>query len=608
MFDRPVMDASGRYVAFLSSATNLTTNTLVGDINLYRRDVETGTTVLVDTDTNGVGSGVTLTTVPQVSSNGQVIAFESVSASIAANDFNHNFDVFVLDFASGGVEFSSMRPPASLSLTPDGASKLGPSATSADSRYVVFSSEADNVVAKDTNGFRDVFVRDQIVGTNLLISVATNGSPGDGISDEPSMSSDGCFVAFTSRADNLVSGDLNNRLDVFLRDRLNGSTSLVSVSTNGVNSGNDHSYGPSLSADARVVLFRSTAKNLAMGSFTLENLFLRDLQSSATYSLTLGGVSGATMNADGRFVLFAGALAVSNSPYLYLWDSQSNSIIYTNNLVVTTPTSVGVSPDGNRLAFTSSNQLFVVDRTANTNWSIGNPMASSRNGMVFSGDGRFLIYAGLTSPEATNQVYTYDFQAGINRMISSGFNGTDPGNDDSDSPAISSDNRFVAFRSAASNLVPNDANGAADIFLYDLATGSTTLVSASGNGDRSADGYSLRPFFTGDGSRLLLQSWSTDLLSGDANAVADIFAYALPEPSAAQPFSATALRDYELPGAVWIRWLAVPVVSYRVQFKDNLGNSQWQELGGAVKIVGTQGFLRDLPTQGSQRFYRVVAF
>lgn len=131
-------------------------------------------------------------------------------------------------------------------------------------------------MANDTNGCRDVFVRDLVGGTNILVSVNTNGNAsGDGISFDPAISADGRYVAFTSSADNLVSSDNNRAQDVFIRDLQAGTTALVSVSTDGVSPGNDDSFSPTISASGRYVLFHSKASNLAAGSFgsSIENFF-----------------------------------------------------------------------------------------------------------------------------------------------------------------------------------------------------------------------------------------------------------------------------------------------------------------------------------------------
>ena len=167
---------------------------------------------------------------------------------------------------------------------------------SSDNRYLAFSSEADNLVPNDTNGYRDIFVRDLLLGTTRLVSVTPDGLPADGNSSEPTLSGDGRFVAFTSGADNLVANDTNLLADVFVSDLGSGTMELVSLATDGASPGNGLSWAPVISADGRFVLFHSTARNLTSDSYSsaylgVDNLFVRDRQAQVTYALTTGGSS-----------------------------------------------------------------------------------------------------------------------------------------------------------------------------------------------------------------------------------------------------------------------------------------------------------------------------
>ncbi len=285
--DWPTIDPTGRFVAFSSIATNLTTNALLGDYHLYLRDILAGITTLLDADTNGVGSLASPLTIPRLSDDGRFVAFECADGNLVPNDRNRDWDVFVRDLITGSVELVSARHPALGSLSPNGPSLFSAGCVSADGRYVVFASEADNLVLNDTNESRDVFVRDQVNGTNFLVSAGTNGLIGSSPSFEPTISADGRYVAFAGHAENLVAGDTNLAPDVFVRDVLTGATTLVSVNSSGIGPGNKESDSPDISSDGRYVLFRSKAANLVAGSFSgTENLFLRDLQAGTTYALT----------------------------------------------------------------------------------------------------------------------------------------------------------------------------------------------------------------------------------------------------------------------------------------------------------------------------------
>ena len=369
--DSPVIDSSGRYIAFLSSATNLTADALTGAFHFYRRDTQANTTRLVDMDTNGVGVGVGPTTVPSLSSDGRFVAFECADGGLVANDNNHDYDTFVRDTLAGTTELISAHDPLLPSQTPNGPSLITANCVSSNGLYVAFASDADNLVSNDTNGYRDVFVRDVMAGSNILVSANTNGLSGAGMSSEPSISSDGRYVAFTSWATDLVANDTNSAQDVFVRDLQNGTTSLASVNTGGVFSANGSSGALAISTGGRYVLFRSKAQNLASAAYTAgtENLFLRDQLSGTTVALTTGGWTSVSMTPDGGFVAFIGVIPSASSK-LNVWNSQTSSRVYTNS--ASSLATAAISSSGQFLAYLAGSpaSLSAADRIANSNWVV----------------------------------------------------------------------------------------------------------------------------------------------------------------------------------------------------------------------------------------------
>jgi hypothetical protein len=193
-------------------------------------------------------------------------------------------------------------------------------------------------------------------------------------------------------------------------------------------------------------------------------------------------------------------------------------------------------------------------------------------------------------------------------LVSRCYNSSAAGNDSSDSPDISADGRFVAYRSAATNLVPGDTNGAPDIFLFDQQTGTTTLLSASRFGSFAANSRSLCPIFSGDGQTLVFQSWASDLAGADFNQSSDVLAYSLYSSGSIPVFSAAIYPVSASGQAPWITWPAVPGKSYRVQYKNSPDDATWQELGGRVTILGNQGCCQDLAPAATRRFYRIVGY
>ncbi len=604
--DWPVMDPTGRYISFLSTSFGLVTNQLNSFYNLYLRDMQAGATTLIDVDTNRAGV-LTIPTFPRMSTNGAIVAFESFDGSLVANDNNHAYDVFVSNLAGNAIELTSAHLPALPSLTPNGPSTLSTLSVSTNARYVAFYSEANNLVAGDSNGFRDVFVRDLLIGTNILVSVDTNGVfPGTGLSTDAAISADGRYVAFTSSASNLVASvaDANNAQDVFVRDLQLATTKLVSVNTNGNGPGNAASYSPILSFDGRYVLFRSKASNLAPGPFTagsFENLYWRDLQTGTTLVLTTNSstvfAAVASMTADGHNVAFGGTGA-----NLYIWNAQSNKFTYTNSAAIG---SVSISPSGTRLAYSVGVQVHAVDLASNSNVTIASsPATITHAGSQFSGDNRYVAYVALDSSRI-NQIYLYDFQTQLNILVSKSFSTSVGGNSISDSPVISTDGHFIAYRSLASNIVPNDNNGVADVFLYDRTTGDTTLVSVSEYGNTSADARSLRPVLSADGQTLVFQSLAADLVPQDGNQGYDLFALSLYSSNSLSSFSVGILQPSAGQGPT-LTWPVVTGVSYQVQFKNHLNDAFWQVLNGNVTLVGNQGYVTDLAPATGQRFYRIL--
>lgn len=594
---RPVIDPGGRYVAFSSSATNLTANVIPGTWHIYLRDLQTATTTLVDADTNNAGSPVTYTTVPSVSGDARFVAFECADGGLVPNDNNHNQDVFVRDLVAGTNELISIAHPSLASVTPNRFSLHSAFSASADGRYIAYASAADNLVSGDTNGFRDVFVRDLASDTNLLVSADPSGVSGNGISTEPAISGDGRYVAFTSGATNLVAGDANQATDVFVRDLQTGTTLLASVKSNGSGPGNKASYSPALNADGRWLLLRSQATDLASGSFTgTENLFLRDLQSGTNWALTTAGVVAASMTPDGRFVVFVGVIPGVSTAFLYVWDSSLNARVFTNATVVIANTAI--SADGNRLAYQTATELRLADRVAQTNWLVSAITAGSRSLPQFSADGNWFAYARNVS--GSNQVFLYDVHGRTEQLVSHALDSSAGGGGNSDAPDLSPDGRFVSFRTLATNIVTGPGGITRQIVLYDRQTGSNTLVSVSRFTGGPGDDHSMRASFSADGQTLLMQSWASDLVPGDFNHSGDVFARTI--------LTAVILPSVTPGPGPWLYWPTIPGNNYSVQFKNRFADPLWQDLPGSITKLGVKAWFQDNTPAPAQRFYRIVAF
>ena len=381
---------------------------------------------------------------PSVSANGRFVAFESFAADFVAGDTNLTWDVFVRDLAWARSE--------RVSLASSGAQGNGPSVEpriSADGRLVVFHSLASNLVPGDTNGTYDVFLRDRLAGTTERVSVDSDGVEADSASRYGVISLDGRFVAFTSQASNLAPGDTNGTHDLFLKDRVTGTTELVSIGL-GSSPANSYSDGiAALSADGRFVAFESRASNLvALDTNGSYDVFVRDRLNGTTerVSVDSAGLQG--------------------------------------NLPSTWPS---ISADGLAVAFDSE---------------ASNLVAGDTNG--------------------ARDIFVHDRVSGITARVSVGPGGVQA-NSGSSNGALSADGTRVVFTSGASNLVAGDHNFTSDIFLRDLAAGTNELVSVRAGGAQS-NGFSARPTLSVNGRTIAFYSLG-NLAPTDANFDLDVYAY-----------------------------------------------------------------------------------
>jgi Tol biopolymer transport system component len=325
----PCISADGRSVTFLSSADNLVPGDTNGYDDVFVHDRLTGQTTRVSVASSGQQASEG-SFAPRISADGRYVAFESDAPNLVAGDTNHRRDIFVHDCVTG----QTTRVSVSSSGEQANADCYDP-AISADGRYVAFWSRADNLVPGDTNLAYDVFVHDRLTGQTTRVSVATGGGQANDNSDSPSLSADGRYVAFVSHADNLVGGDTNHRRDIFVHDCATGQTTRVSVSSRGAQ-GNNDSWGPSISADGRYVTFTSYADNLVPGDTNGQSdVFVHDRLTGTTtrVSAPTGGGQGdslsgdvSPMSADGRYVAF-----VSNADNLVPRDTNGGLDVFVHD-------------------------------------------------------------------------------------------------------------------------------------------------------------------------------------------------------------------------------------------------------------------------------------
>jgi Tol biopolymer transport system component len=624
--DTPQVDQTGQYVAFLSDDQFLTPNS-DGNFHVYVRDTLSNTVQLVDVVPNGTMPISSIQTAFFFSADGSAIGFDCLDGSLSINPYKS--DAFVRSFTSNMTDIISVPAATLPCYTPLNSSQIAAYPISSNGQFVAFTSFCDGIVPGDTNGAPDVYLHNFATGSNTLISVSPFGPYSGNLgSQEGAVSADGRYVAFSSSATNLVTDDTNFSENIFLRDTQAGTTILVSENVTGTGGANGSSSAPQISADGQHVLFSSTANNLTDNTGVPGiNFYWRDIKAGATYLIPS---DFAVMTPDGSNVLsvvYANNYIGEPGPDMALWNAQTHSVTTVistgSGLTDPTITEAVISPDAHWAAsqtrgIGANPNIYAADLVGNSNWLLGACSPTSQNAFQFSGDSRWLAY--VAEFQNTNQIYLYDFQTGNKTLVSQAYNSTNAGNGPSDSPTISADGALLAYRSAATNLVPNDDNGVRDVFLYNRLTGGTTIVSSSSYGAFSANGESLSPVFSADGQTLLFESWASDLAFGDFNESMDVFALSLPADGAASStngtptLSITPLATGVVNGkfstnqTLTLTWPSVVGVGYQVQYKNDLNDPEWLPLSGTATVVGSQGSIIDLSPSATQRFYRILSY
>ncbi|HYY45188.1 MAG TPA: hypothetical protein VE975_08395 [Actinomycetota bacterium] len=311
------VSADGTRAAFYSSATNLVRGDTNGFEDVFVRDVTTGQTSRISIAWNGKQANGTSSS-PVISANGKYVAFSSQATNLVRNDTNGKWDVLVANLSTGRI---SRISKSSSGTQGNDHSYVG--GISGNGMRIAFLSGARNLVKGDTNRRRDVFVRYRGLGVTRRVSLSSTGAQANGVSFEARISADGSTVAFVSQATNLVTGDTNKVLDVFVRDLAAHKTERVTVSSDGSQSdfdkpGTSSFYQLDISGDGTRVVFASYATNLVPNDTNwARDVFLRDRAAGNTVrvSVPYDGVEEAedsespVISQDGRFVASDGTEA-----------------------------------------------------------------------------------------------------------------------------------------------------------------------------------------------------------------------------------------------------------------------------------------------------------
>jgi Ca2+-binding RTX toxin-like protein len=544
----PVITPDGRFVVFTSDATNL----LDGDTNavtdIFIKDLATGLVRQISTGAAGQQANAASYS-PAVSADGQLVAFYSHASNLVSGDNNGAADVFFKNLASGAI--------TRISVAPGGGEGNGSSflpSISADGRRIVFVSDASNLVAGDTNGLPDIFVKDLVTGDLSCVSTDAGKGTANGASYTPMISGNGRYVVFASDASDLVAGDTNGLRDLFIRDLENGITIRVSTSNAG-GQANGPSFTPTLTADGRFLAFSSGARNLAPGDAnSFSDVFLRDMgyvgvdvlaggSGDDTYDLVRPDTvqENAGEGSDTVIARYSGYLLPDHVENLML-AAGDRAIGYGNALPNRMSGSaadevlVGREGDdtlaggeghdillgGDGADVLQGNVLQATTLFANV---IGAPVV----GLIpaFSVDGRYAVFAsnadGLVANDtnAATDIFIKSLVTGQIVRLSTDASGAQA-NAASYTPGISTDGHLVAFASDASNLVADDTNAVRDIFVKDGTSGTVTRISTAYEGGE-ANGDSVAPALSPDGRYVAFVSVASNLVDGDNNGVEDVF-------------------------------------------------------------------------------------
>jgi hypothetical protein len=384
-------------------------------------------------------------------------------------------------------------------------------AISDDGSFVAFDSKADNLVPPDSNSNPDVFRKNVFTGAIDLVSVDSSGVQGNSVSNVCDMSSDGRYVVFSSKATNLIGNDTNGQVrDIYVRDMVNGTTELVSRNTAG-DQANGGGLNASISDDGRYVAFDSTANNLVdrHGREGLSHVYLRDRSLGTTVRIDTSTVTSKGANGDGSHP------AISDDGRYVAFESAADDLL-------TTADTNGATDVFRWNRTTGSNERISVTGVSTEGDDGSLSPAISADGQTVAFVSRATNFGG--APEPTwgmyRNIYVRYVPAHVTELVNVTTNGNPPLGL-SNYPSISDNGRQVSFSSEAGNLVPADTNGVADIFVRDLLGGRTSRRSIT-DARMQSNGASTHSAITGDGVQIAFESGATNLVT-DLNGEWDVF-------------------------------------------------------------------------------------
>lgn len=414
--------------------------------------------------------------------------------------------------ASANISFATESYIRLISLNSFGEAANGGNllpSVSADGRYVVFYSSADNLVENDTNNLPDIFLHDTLSLNTTRVSVSSSGVQGSGpVIDRPGVSDNGLYVVFSSAANNLVDSDTNISRDIFIHNTETSVTKRISVNSAGTEADNG-GESPSISADGNFVVYISRSSNLVSNDTAYRrDTFLYNILTATTTRVNIDS-NGAQANGDsynapsisdnGRYIAFA-----SGASNLIANDTNNSIDIFVHDTQLKSTTRVNINSSGSE---------------ANNNSLMPN----------ISSDGRYIAFvsdaSNLVENDTNNSsdIFVHDLQTSMTIRVSVDSNGMQANDWSYGAPSLSGDGQYVVFSSFASNLVPDDSNDQPDIFIHNIQSGTTKRLNVKSSGEEELSGAGFDFQISSDGRYVVFDSIGNNLVDGDSNYYGDVF-------------------------------------------------------------------------------------
>jgi Tol biopolymer transport system component len=670
----PGLSADGRWVTFVSNATNLVQGASSGCYLVYQRDLLLGETSLVS-----VGDGGRPATrdsgLFDVTEVGRMVAFESQDDGLVGEDYNRAYDVFVRDMEVSKTLLISSLPAPEVSQGPNLFSVISRQPVSADGRLLVFATLASDLSAADDNEHWDIYLRDLHAGTNRLVSVGAGGLAGNGSSFDPVLGADGRFIAFLSDATDLVPDAPPAPRNLYLHDIETGTTTWIAASSDG-RPVPEPFFSHWISADGSRVVYISTSTNVVADvqfpfAASFRNVYLYDRLSGMNrlVSRSRDGSTGGNsdcytvlMSSDGGIIAYDTDARNLVDPWVhpgmrrvlvYHVETQTTYWVHED---VTTPEDLypflpanrqALTPDGRWLVTHFLNNTYLHDLVERTHRIIHGRSA----GAAISPDARFIaLQPNVPSSEAT-QIVVIDLVHGAELPVTLDPTHAMTGDGRSHTPWWMANSRFLAFASRASNLVAQDENGLADLFLRDLTLGVTSPISVSFASSGTANSLSSNPVLGADGFTLVFESGASDLTGGVTRRLRNLFLVRLGSvdqdddgmdddweilwfgdlsrdgtedddgdglnnldefkagTNPVEPLSVVRVNVVEAvpSGQKRLVWSSVPGRTYVIQAKSDLTVPDWENLAGSVTATSSTTVVDlDVGTSLKHRYFRLL--